>query len=279
MRILLLLITIIFQATSTVFATSNIENIDLKLKDHEFAITFLGLSAGEATLIQGPNGGNILVNIGREESKEELEKWLSLYDVEEISTLILTNDEPETHINLINQFLLKYKTQEIITTPKMAAFLSKSLNPANQLSIVAWGEGTKKEILPELTAEVQFLGSMQNEGLDFTLEFFNHRIFMMNSFSKRAEQKLLTRNLENLNVFKTPLFAKEDAITEKLIEFFNPQISILFADEGDLFDTEIIHDLHDIWSEIYFTKKHGTVTIKFTDSNYEVIPLPAAAEE
>lgn len=283
MRIFLILLVIIFQAASTVNASqrilSKIENIDLNLKDHEVAITFLGLSSGEATLIQGPNDGNVLVNIGRKESESELKKCLSLYDVKEISTLILTNDEQELSYNQINQLILKYKVREIITTPNIASLLTKNLEPVHQIPIVVWGEGSKKEILPELRAEVQFLGSKQNEGLDFTLEFFKHRIFMMSSFSVRAEQILLKRNLGDVNVFKLPVFPKEVSISEKLIEYFNPQISILFDDEEDHPDPELLHDLHDIWSEVYFTKKFGAVTIKFTDSNYEVITIPVETDE
>lgn len=283
MRVFLIIFAVFFQTAAVINAeqpiSTNIENIDLNIKEHEIAFTFLGLSAGEAVLIQGPNHENILVNIGGKDTEAELEGWLYLYDVKEISKIILTNDYPEPAFQQINQLISKYKVKEIITTPKLAGDITKNLSAGSQISVSAWGVGTKKEILPELTAEVQFLGSMRNEGLDFTLDFYNHRIFLMSSFSQRAEQMLLKRNLEDLNVFKIPNSAKEDSLSEKLIEYFNPQISILFADDEEQPDPEILDNLHDIWSEVYFTKKHGTVTIKFNDSNYEVFTIPAEDEE
>lgn len=283
MRSLLLLLAIFIQTTVIAEASpsnaNNIENIELNIKDHEIAATFLGLSAGESTLIQGPNGENILVNAGGKETESELEGWLYLYDVKEISKLILTNDEQVPSYKHINRLLTKYDIKEIITTPDLKDHLTKDLNLTSKAAVISWAEGTKETILPEMTAEVQFVGNKPNEGMDFTLQFFNHRIFLMTSFTPLAEETLLKKNLENINVFKIPNCAKEDSLSEKLIQYLNPQISILFAAEEDEPDPDILVDLHETWSEVYFTKRHGTVTIKFTDSTYEVLTIPVESQE
>ena len=279
MRTLLLLLSIFIQSTLMVEASktttvNNIENIDLNIKDHEVAVTFLGLSEGDSTLIQGSNGENILVNAGGKETDAELEGWLYLYDVKKISKLILTKNNLELSEKQINRLITKYSIKEIITTPELSAQITNKLSLPNKPAVVTWGEGTKKTILPELTAVVQFVGNEPNEGMDLTLDFFNHRIFLMTSFTPHAEETLMKKNLENINVFKIPNCAMEDSLSEKLIQYLNPQISILFAPEEEGHDPDILVDLHETWSEIYTTKKHGTVTIKFTDSNYEVITIP-----
>ncbi len=283
MKTLLFLLSILIQSTLMVEAanstSNNIENIDLNIKDHEVAVTFLGLSEGESTLIQGSNGENILVNAGGKETDAELEGWLYLYDVKEISKLILTKNELELSEKQINRLITKYSIKEIITTPELSAHITKKLDVADKPAFVSWSAGTKKTILPDLTAEVQFVGNELNEGMDLTLEFFNHRIFLMTSFTPRAEETLLKKNLENINVFKIPNYAMEDTLSEKLIQYLNPQISVLFAPEEEEHDPNILVDLHETWSEIYSTKKHGTVTIKFTDSNYEVITIPVESDE
>ncbi|MEH7504625.1 ATP-dependent DNA helicase [Neobacillus drentensis] len=283
MKTLLFLLSILIQSTLMVEAanstSNNIENIDLNIKDHEVAVTFLGLSEGESTLIQGSNGENILVNAGGKETDAELEGWLYLYDVKEISKLILTKNELELSEKQINRLITKYSIKEIITTPELSAHITKKLYVADKPAFVSWSAGTKKTILPDLTAEVQFVGNELNEGMDLTLEFFNHRIFLMTSFTPRAEETLLKKNLENINVFKIPNYAMEDTLSEKLIQYLNPQISVLFAPEEEEHDPNILVDLHETWSEIYSTKKHGTVTIKFTDSNYEVITIPVESDE
>ncbi|WHY75853.1 hypothetical protein QNH20_17200 [Neobacillus sp. WH10] len=283
MKILLILLAIFIPSTLIAKAetsiTGQVENVELNIKEHEAAVTFLGLSAGEATLVQGPNNENILINVGGKGTKAELESWLSLYNINEISTLILTNGVQEISYSKINQVITKYKIKKIITTPELSKLIAKNLDQSMPISFISWVEGTKKEILPEMTAEVQFVGNEPNEGMDLMLNFFEHNIFLMTSFSHRAEQTLLKKNLKDVNVFKIPNSNKEDTLSDQFIQYLNPQISILFAVKEHQPNINILHDLHSIWSEVYFTKKHGTVTIKFTESNYEVITIPAEVDE
>ncbi|MEH7085607.1 ATP-dependent DNA helicase [Neobacillus drentensis] len=283
MRTLLIILSFFLQTTLMVEASgpslNNIENINLNIKDHEVAVTFLGLSAGEATLIQGANNENTLINTGGKETAAELEGWLFLYDVKEISKLILTHNGTEFSKQQLNRLISKYNIKEIITTPKISTQIKEVLDSQNKPAVISWGQGTKSPILPEMTAEVQFVGNNANEGMDLTLDFFNHRIFLMTSFTPRAEETLLEKNLENINVFKIPNGAPEDSLSEKLIQYLNPQISVLFASEEEEHDPDILVDLHETWSEIYSTKKHGTITIKFTDSNYEIITIPIETDE
>ena len=283
MKILLIILAIFIPSTLIAKAdtsiTSQIEKIELHIKEHEAAVTFLGLSEGEATLVQGPNNENILINVGGKGTKGELEGWLSLYNVKEISTLILTNDRQDLSYNNISQLHTKYRIKEIITTPEHSKQFAKSLDQSIPISFISWGEGTRKEIIPNMTAEVEFAGNEQNEGMDIMLNFFKHNIFLMTSFSHRAEQTLLKKNIKDINVFKIPNSHKEDPISDHFIQYLNPQISILFAGMRHELNSDILQDLHSIWSEVYFTKKHGTVTIKFTESNYEVITIPAVVKK
>ncbi|MFJ5715758.1 ATP-dependent DNA helicase [Neobacillus sp. NPDC093127] len=283
MRILLMLMTLFVIGTFSVhaepFISEKVENIDLKLKEDEAAVSFLGLTKGEAILLQGPNDKNILVNAGGKGSKAELEAWLSLYGVKEISALILTNNGQEQSFDKLNQLIAKYNIKEIITTREISNQLTGNLEQIKQISILPWGSGAKKEILPQMTAEVQFSGHEKEEGMDLTLQFFKHTIFLMSSCSHQSEQILLKKNLKDVNIFKLPLYTKEDSLSGKLIEYLNPQIAILFTEEKQKLDRDILDDLHDTWSEIYLTKKQAATTIKLTKTNYEVITIPIIPEE
>ncbi|MGG3562574.1 hypothetical protein ABES03_13355 [Neobacillus rhizosphaerae] len=255
---------------------NQVENIDLHLNDHEAAVTFLGLKEGEAVLLQAAHGKNILFNVGGKGTRAELEEGLSLYDVKEISTLFLTNDD--VSLNKINQLISSYNIKEIITTSEISAQLTNELKTSNHIPILAWGAGTKKEILPDLTAEVEFVGEELNEGMDLKLQFFNHTIFLMSSNTPRAEQVLMKKNLRNINVLKIPNNNMEGSLSDQLIQYLNPEISILFEGNNGI-DTKILRDLNEIWSEVYSTKKHGTVTVKFTENNYEVVRIPIKLDE
>ena len=281
MRILLMILALLIPSSVAVRAETTlpteVEKIDVKLAEHQAAVTFLGLTTGEATLVQGPNGENILINIGGQGELSELEGWLSLYNVKELSTLILTNNGEKISIEKIGKLWKKYNIKEIVTTPEVSSLLTRE--KSNQIPITVWNEGTKKEILPEMFAYVQFLGNQKNEGMDLMLRFFKHNLFLMTSFSQRAEQELLAKNLEDIHVFKIPYTLTKDSLSDQLIQTLNPQISILFGAEEEQLDQDLLRDLQGIWSEVYFTKKHGTVTIKFTESNYEIITIPLKEAE
>jgi len=281
MRIFLMILALLIPSSMTVKAETTlpteVEKIDVKLAEHQAAVTFLGLTTGEATLLQGPNGENTLINIGGSGDILELEGWLSLYKVKELSTMILTNNTEELSIDKIDKLIYKYHIKEIIATPKVSAFLTKELS--HQIDITSWDEGTKKEILPEMFADVQYVGNQDHEGMDLMLRFFKHNVFLMTSYSQRAEQKFLSKNLEDIHVFKIPYHLTKDSLSDQLIQALNPQISILFGAEEEQLDQDLLRDLQGIWSEVYFTKKHGTVTIKFTESNYEIITIPLKDEE
>lgn len=251
---------------------TEVEKIDVNLAEHQAAVTFLGLSTGEATLVQGPNGENILINIGGEGNIAELEGWLSLYNVKELSTLILTNNAQVLPIKKLAGLIQKFNIKEIVTTADVSYKLPRE--PLNQVRVTVWKEGINKEILPDMFADVQFVGNQENEGMDLMLRFYKHNLFMMTSFSQRAEQIFLSKKLEDVNVFKIPINLTEESLSDQLIQTLNPQISILSGADEDKLDQDLLHDLQGIWSEVYSTKKHGTVTIKFTESNYELITIP-----
>ncbi|MCM3692816.1 ComEC/Rec2 family competence protein [Neobacillus niacini] len=282
MRKLLLVAAIFFQLTSIGRASSydygNVESIDLNLKDHEIAVTFLGLGDGEATLIQGSNGENILVNTGGEDTSDELREVLKTYGVKEISTLIITNTQ-NLFLDQLTQIISKYKVEQLIVTAEIAKELTNMSPSFTEVKVIPWSEGTTQVLFPDLSAEVLYAGKGETEGIDFTLQFFKHRLFLMTSSSQQVEENLLKRSLDDVTIFKVPNWAKEDSLSEKLIQHVNPQISILFESEQYLPDPNIIYDLQDTWSEVYFTKKHGTITIKFTENNYEVFTFPVEKED
>jgi beta-lactamase superfamily II metal-dependent hydrolase len=282
MKMLLLAAVIFFQLTligsASSFEYSNVEKIDLNLKDQEIAVTFLGLGDGEATLIQGSNGENILVNTGGEETSKDLTEILKTYGVKEISTLIITSRQ-NLFVDQLTQIIPKYKIKKLISTHEITNEVKNMSVPFIDVEVIPWNEGTSQVLFPDLLAEVLFAGNSQNEGIDFTLQFFKHRIFLMTSSSDHVEENLLKKPLDDVTIFKVPNWAKEDSLSEKLIQYVNPQISILFESEQHQPDPNIIYDLQDTWSEVFFTKKHGTITIKFTENNYEVFTFPVEKED
>lgn len=249
-----------------------VESIDLKLKSDELAITFFSLSDGEASLIQRENGENILINLGGKETKAELEKLLHLYGADKISTIIFTKKEFYNKENL--DWLIKdYDVKQVITGASIAGELKNELGKIENTTLHIWSKNTKQQILPEVGTEVIFEGNEEGEGIDVTFTFSNHKIFFMSSVSKRATEIFMKKNLSDVNIVKLPEFGREDSITESLIKHLDPQISVIFHAKRVKQSSELFKILNDAWIDVYYTKKHGTATVKFTDNNYEIFTI------
>ncbi|WLR56574.1 ATP-dependent DNA helicase [Mesobacillus subterraneus] len=250
-------------------APVEVEGVDVNLKRNELAYTFLAISDGEAALIQHANGENILVNTGGDGTFKELERLLTLFHVNELSTIILT--ENAGHENL-DQIIQKYHVQRIFTGKAGNQVLSETPIPT-EVKVQSWKQGDLIKLVPGLTAEVIFDGSEEKEGTDISFQFFHHQIFYISSASHASEQAFLAEPLKNVNIVKVPFFAAKGSFSDLLIEHLDPQLAIIFKSNSIKPDPDLVEMLHEAWIDVYFTKQHGTVTIKLTDSTYDVITI------
>lgn len=249
-----------------------VESIDLKLKSDELAITFFSLSDGEASLIHHGNDQNILINTGGPGTEPELKKLLQLYRTNQISTIILTDEELYNESSLA--WLIKeYDVKQVIAGEPIASQLKDGKADLSDINIHAWSHDTKQQLLPGLYTEVLYEGNETGDGMDVSFTFARHRILFMNSTSVKAKEVFMKKVLSNVNIVKLPDFGKEGSISEQMVKHMDPQIAILFHKSSIKPASDLFGLLNDAWVDVYYTRKHGTVTIKFTDINYEVITI------
>ncbi len=249
-----------------------VESIDLKLKSDELAMTFFSLSSGEASLIHHGNDQNILINTGGQGTEPELKKLLKLYGANEISTIILTDEELYNETSLV-WLIEEYGVKQVIAGETLASQLKHGNTDLSDINIHIWSMDTKQQLLPGLQTEVLYNGNDSGDGMDVSFTFARHRVFFMNSTSEKAKEVFLKKDLSNVNILKLPAFGREKSISEDMIKHMDPQIAILFHKSSAKPDSDLFGLLNDAWVDVYYTRKHGTVTIKFTDINYEVITI------
>ncbi|CAM4057909.1 ATP-dependent DNA helicase [Mesobacillus thioparans] len=250
-------------------APVEVEGVDVNLKRDELAFTFLALSDGEAALVQYATGENILVNTGGKGTMKELERLLALFHVKNISTVILTSGSGKENLG---EVVRKYNAGKIVTGQAGATALIDMDIPAS-VKVEKWERGDLRKLLPGLTAEVIFDGSEETEGTDISFQFFHHQIFYITSTSHQSEQAFLGEPLKNVNIIKMPAYAARGSFSDLLIEHMDPQLAIIFKSNVIKPDPDLVEMLHEAWIDVYFTKQHGTVTIKFTQSTYDVITI------
>jgi competence protein ComEC len=243
-----------------------IESIDLKLKDNEFAMTFFSLSDGEAALIHHYNGENVLLNPGGTGTKSELEELFQLYNVSKISSIILTTDQ---NIENVNWIVEKYDVQKVIAGAKTLEKIKTEGKLAGGVPCQIWNAGIKEELYPGLSFEVL---DDQN-GLDMTIKFLNKRIIWFNSYGPGSEKLMSYPELTDTNFVKLPSFDTKEIKIKEFIKYFDPQIAVLYYHKGVEPNRELLTRLAESWADVFYTKDQDTVTIKFTEENYDVFTL------
>ncbi|MCM3122168.1 MULTISPECIES: ATP-dependent DNA helicase [unclassified Mesobacillus] len=250
-------------------APVEVEGVDVNLKRDELAFTFLALSDGEAALIQYATGENILVNTGGKGTMKELERLLALFHVKNISTVILTSS---SEMENLEELIRKYDVGKVVSGKAGETALMEKGIPAG-VKVEQWKQGDLRKLLPGLTAEVVFDGDKETEGTDISFQFFHHQIFYISSASRHSEQAFLAEPLRNVNIIKLPAYGAKGSFSDLLIEHMDPQLAIIFKSNSIKPDPDLVEMLHEAWIDVYFTKQHGTVTIKFTQSTYDVITI------
>ncbi|RSD26524.1 ATP-dependent DNA helicase [Mesobacillus subterraneus] len=250
-------------------APVEVEGVDVNLKRNELAFTFLALSDGEAALIQHANGENILVNTGGKGTMKELERLLTLFHVRDISTVIITSKEG---LENLSEVITTYHVRKVLAGGSATQGLADKMIPSD-IEWKGWKQGDVVKLMPGLNAEVIFDGMEENEGTDVSFQFFHHQIFYISSASHNSEQYFLAEPLKNVNIIKLPHYAAKNTFSDLLIEHLDPQLAVIFKSSAIKPDPDLVEMLHEAWIDVYFTKQHGTVTIKLTDSNYDVITI------
>jgi competence protein ComEC len=252
---------------------TDIEKVDLKLRENEIGITFIDLTSGEATLIQHGNRKNVLINTGGPNTFKQLKKILDMFNVHEINTLIITKDD-EQYIANTKNLIKHYRIQKFATGQHLLA--KSQLN--NKLKVAKWETWKTNEtieLLPSLTIQVVHddFHSNKHLGLDLLMKFHKHNILYMTSADQQLEKFLLQKPLSDVNILKVAHFGDKNGTSKPFVDHVDPQVAIIFRKKNEWPSQDVIERLYQTWIDIYPTKQFGTIAIKMDETLYEVIPL------
>jgi competence protein ComEC len=241
------------------------EMIDLNLKDDEMAITFLSLNNGEIALIHLPDHQYILLTNGQSTNVKQLKEQLSYFKVNHIQRMLLTSHDA-IDVELLTELIHKYHVQEVISGKKILFQKGSVFN-------TVWQEGKTYSLSEQLHAKILWK-EMNPLLLNFQFSFYEHQLVWFSSCSKDGERHILQLPLKNVNIIKVANYAEEQSITEQIVHHMDPQVAIIFYSKNQRPHEDIMKLLNESWIDVYYTKNHGLVTIKFSPTNYEVITLP-----
>ncbi|MEL3972670.1 hypothetical protein AAEO50_10290 [Rossellomorea oryzaecorticis] len=243
-----------------------VPDLDLNLSQNEYAISFLPLKRGEVAVLHLPSGENFLINTGPLSQIEELFYYLNQINIKEIRAIILT-EEAEIYTDTLTELMKKYSTDHLISGDSFTGMLVKN----KEAKVERLKEGDTYPLSSELAMEVIHEGNEKQEGLDFSLTFFQHRFLWLSSQSKHAEDVFLTKPLKNVNIVKIPLHSRTECISDPLIKHIDPQTALLYRSKEKLLNGDLLEAINEAWIDLYLTGQHGLISIKFNKNNYEVL--------
>jgi beta-lactamase superfamily II metal-dependent hydrolase len=242
-----------------------VPEVDLNLSQSEYAISFLPLKKGEVAVLHVPAGKDYLINTGPLSQIEELIYYVNQLHIKRIEGIILT-EKAEIYIDTIKELRKGYSIKQIITGASFSGKLAGTLKGVQSLT-----EGETYPISRDLSMEVVHEGNEKQEGLDFSLTFFQHRFLWLSSQSRHAEDVFMSKPLKNVNIVKIPLHSKTECISDPLIKHIDPQTALLYRSKEKLLNGDLLEAINEAWIDLYLTGQHGLISIKFNRSNYEVI--------
>jgi len=272
--ILFIFLTLFTSGWTSENVRTNIEKINVKLSEDEIAITFLDLSNGEASLIHIPNGEFFLVNTGGNGTKEELKEYLEVYEVKKLTGIIITKQDILYTSNL-DWLIQQFSDVQIIQGAHNKQEYSKN-------NIVKWENQKTYKLSSLLAAEVIHEDQISEKslGMDVLFRFGNHQVLFMTSANSELEHQMLSNKvLPITNILKVPEFGHAKGSGEKFVNHVNPQIAIIFHKKGSLPSSDVLERLNSSWIDIYYTKQFGSVTIKCTQTDYEVFPISLKSDQ
>ncbi|KAA0550229.1 hypothetical protein FZW96_02515 [Bacillus sp. BGMRC 2118] len=247
---------------------TEIKKVDLKLKQEELAITFLNLSNGEGTLVQNEKGEGLLINSGHEESQLELKKYLDVYGISQINTLILTKLDPH-YIGNLHYLINQYHIRQVIIPSLTEDESTQSVD----IPVTKWGEG--EQVFEKFGLSVKVLQiDDEKKAMNLLLNYGENRFLFMSTDNEEQELELTKKfKLKDVNILKVAEFAKKTGTSQKLLEEVDPQVAVIFQKSNSYPSADVLERLQSTWIDIYYTKQFGNVTVKCSHDNYEVITL------
>ncbi|MFT4413062.1 ComEC/Rec2 family competence protein [Fredinandcohnia humi] len=264
-------VTILLSGWTNKEIETDIEKINVKLSEDEMAMTFLDMPNGEATLLHFPNGEYSLLNTGGRRTEKELREFLEIYGVNKLHSIIVTKDD-HLYTSNLEWLINEYKDVNVIIGEH-----NKSFDDRKEINSTKWSTGELYNYNAIFSVHVVHEGVDEKNslGMDLLFRFGNNQVLYMTSSNKDLEHKLLNdKKLPSTNVFKVADFGDLKGSDEKFVDYVNPQIAVIFHKRGLLPSQDVLERLSNMWIDIYYTKQFGSVTIKFTHTDYEVITIP-----
>jgi len=251
--------------------------------DKNLKVIFLDIGQGDSILINTPQGKNILIDGGPDNTViQKLGKYLPFYD-KDIDIMILTHPHDDHVVGLV-EVLRRYKVKEIYytgvihTSPSYLNWLEEIKKEGATLNLVDHPfnldleeDLTFKFLFPTESFLDKRVDNLNNTSIINQLVYKNKTFLFTGDAEIELEEELINGDLDlESNILKVCHHGSKTSSSREFLEAVQPEIVIISVGQNNKFghpSYRTIKNLQKIGAQIYRTDRDGDVVIKSDGEN------------
>lgn len=255
--------------------------------DKNLEVIFLDIGQGDSILINTPQGKNILIDGGPDNTViQKLGKYLPFYD-KDIDIMILTHPHDD-HVTGLIEVLRRYKVKEIYytgvvhTSPSYLHWLEEIKKEGVILNLVSHPFDldleenlTFKFLFPTESFLDKRVDNLNNTSIINQLIYKNKTFLFTGDAEIELEEELINGNFDlESDVLKVCHHGSKTSSSREFLEAVQPKIAIISVGENNKFNHpsyRTIKNLEKSGAAIYRTDRDGDIIIKSDGEGIRII--------
>ncbi len=256
-----------------------------KGEENKLVVNFLDVGQGDAILIQAPKGEVLIDGGPGRQVLEQIGEIMPFFD-HKIELLILTHPDAD-HINGLVEVLNNYEVLEVMETgvannnqgyqewQKLIEDKKIKDTLAKKGDKIDLGEGIELNIVwPEVDLKEQKNENTNNTSIVNFLNWGDIDVALTGDAETSVLDKIAEENPgADLEILKQPHHGSKNGISQKFLETFKPEISVISVAAKNRYghpDQDTLDILGKLGIKIYRTDEQGTIKAIINNDSYRI---------
>lgn len=271
--------------TRSEFAVMLTKSMNDDFKEKDVKTHFIDVGQGDSTLIQTPEGANILIDAGIKSAGAKVVSFLKSKDVGKLDLVISTHPHAD-HIGGLIPVLNAFKVDKFVNSGKVhtsQTYLDLlSLIDSKNIPLEIAKRGTVYSFDNNFKLKVlygdQDATNLNDASVVVKAEYGNVSTLLTGDAEKSAEQKLVSsgQNLKS-TIYKAGHHGSKTSSGAAFINKVKPETTILSYGEGNQYghpNKEVVDRLYASGSKLYSTADSGNITVITNGTTHSVTAKP-----
>ncbi|WP_066193253.1 MULTISPECIES: ComEC/Rec2 family competence protein [Gracilibacillus] len=232
-----------------------------KLDEGEMDMLFMNLPDGEASLLTNAKGENVLINTASERSQKQLYQMLSRLNIDTLDWVIITNPD-EAYTGNLDYLIDHYQVKKIVVP------ISFETARIDSQKVEKWNLSQNYAIWDNLNMEA--FDQSEEGNISFLLHYEKETILFLNHHGEMMEKRLL-QLVQDVDMIKIADFGSVNSPSEQLLARLDPYLCVIFPSQTEEISDALVERLSATWIDVYFLQQTGSVYVRLTGRDYEIL--------